>query len=399
MNSYSRSGNFFGEPDEEVGDAELARQDQKRKILEDRMRVSTGKKRVRGSGEDGAEEEEDLWIHPRSIGSTSSSSRIVTTPSKRTVPSRTAVVQPRFLPRQSTSSSSSAPLPPPHLGLPFSTINTSLSAFSSIFSSSNCPPLPSPLSDLLSLHTALESALLFHLANEGSAVASSTSRVNEKGETEMRILNVIDLGELGRKIGSGGRRFGERELGELCWVWEGCGFGEEEDEREDDEDEELNVEKERITSFANPGEEETGGGMGFLVSRTRTRCTSSHNIITTYGLGISVRIKTNPQLPKFELLAPPGSPSRSPSRSPIRAPQSPGSIGKGREGMSVVALWSQGNEARRAEFARRLRQWGRRCAEEELVSFCSFFSTSTSVDTLALWSIRARLTNSFSQST
>lgn len=340
LNSYSSDGNFFGEPDEEVGDVELEEQDTRRKEMGQKMRIEAGKKRTRRDSD-----EEDLWIHPPSVGSSSS------TPQKRSVPPRTEPPTSRVLPRSTINS------PPPQLGLPFSTINASRAAFASVFSSAS--PLPSSLADLVSIFTALESALLFHLANEGSSVASSTSRTNAAGEATIRIPNVIDLPDLGKKMESGGRRFGEKELSKLLWVWEGCGAGDE----SWDEDE-LNVEMQGKES----------GGMGFIVSRTR--CGSANSIVNTYGIGISVGIKTNPQLPKFELLAPPGSPTRSPKRA-AQNPASPSSIGRGRDGMSVVALWSQGNEARREEFTRRLRDWGKRCADEELVSFFMFLLESS----------------------
>jgi hypothetical protein len=49
-------------------------------------------------------------------------------------------------------------------------------------------------------------------------------------------------------------------------------------------------------------------------------------------------------------------------------PPSPSSIGKGRDGMSIVALWTQGKEDRRKEFERRLKRWARREGKEMVES-------------------------------
>lgn len=120
-----------------------------------------------------------------------------------------------------------------------------------------------------------------------------------------------------------------------------------------------------ITGLEGEGlEEEEAGGMGFIISKTRTG--SSNKYVATYALGISIFIKSNPQLPPMELLplsSPGGIPS-SPVRSSSRkVSESPGSVRRGREGMSVVALWSQGSEGRRTEFASRLRAWSKQVGQ------------------------------------
>jgi hypothetical protein len=297
--------------------------------------------------------DDELDVRGNAVASTSSPTPLTPT-KRRTVPQ--AVTPPSQLLFGSLGARPTA------LGLPFSTAAQGHRPTRPL-SSKN--PLPPALADLLGLHTALESVLLFHLANEGSRVASSTSRPNRAGEATIRMTNLIDLPELVKMVMSSGRRFGEKELSKLLWVWEGCGLGEGTNgvKIEDDEDVGLEI-----------GAQETGG-MGFIV--TRTRCGTASNVITTYGLGISVTVRTNPQLPKFELVAPPTSPSRTPAK--MVAPPSPSSIGKGRDGMSVVALWSQGNELRREEFHKRLREWGRRCVHEEHTRSVSLSASSTSI--------------------
>lgn len=331
--SYSPGGDFFGEPDEEVGEVEREQREQRRREVELDMRRQGGKRVKRGtSGID-----DDLFVQaPRGVASTSK----LSTPTKARVPPRS--YEP---PRAPAAILAGQRASPPPLGLPFlPRSNVLLSSSPSIPTT----PLPPPLADLLALHTALESVLLFHLANEGSRVASSTSSTNAAGEATIRLPNLIDLPDLSRKIESSGRRFNEKEFARLVWVWEGCGVG------EGEEEEELEIRSE--------GAAKDAGGMGFIVSRTR--CGTANAVVSTYGIGISVTVKTNPQLPKYELVGPPSSPSRSPEKKV--APPSPNSLGRGREGMSVVALWSQGNDLRREEFGRRLKEWARRCAEDEV---------------------------------
>lgn len=322
--SYASASSFFGEPDEEVAEAPSSR------------REPVARKRGRWETNDGT--------------STRRASDELSTPTKRRYTSRDATPPPH-----TPKSTGLRALTPPPLGLPF--------GMSSVASTSSLatPAFPGPLADLFSLYTALESVLLFHLANEGARVASSASRTNAAGVGTIRLPNLIDLPDLMKKIESSGRRFTERELATLVWVWSGCGIRNEDEE----EDEELEIGGEEV------------GGMGFIV--TKMRCGISGNIVTTYGLGISVTIKSNPQLPKLELIpsatstsSSPGSPARTPEKKVV-VPPSPTSIGRGRAGMSIVALWSQGNDSRREEFGRRLREWGRRCADEEAKQVCLTF--------------------------
>lgn len=339
--SYSPNGDLFGEPDEEVGEADREKMERLRKEAErDRMRLmstssSEGKKRRMEVLLDSDEEGED---------SKSSLARKLTTPTK------VVVARPRTPspPRQRTTMVPS----PSSLGQPFSLQPSSFSS-----SSSPTTALPAPLATLLKLHERIEGALILHLSISGSSVASSATEFNRHGHALVRIPNLIDLPELIKMVRTGATQFGEVELSQLVWAWEGCG---EEDEDDDGEEEDIKVEKR--------GEDECGG-LGFIVSRKRLG--NGGSIQTTYGVGISVQLKSNPQLPKFELL-PPTSPSRKlAAATTMSSPtsSSPSSGGKGRDGMNVVALWTQGKDARRTELLRRLRGWGKRCAREEQVSF------------------------------
>jgi hypothetical protein len=294
-----------------------------------------------GRGGGSTDSDDDLVTRGDSLkrGRTTGSSSKLSTPTKRaTRPPRSLSPPPAriVLARQRPS--------PPNLGLPFSLEPTS---------PSKSTHLPPALADLVTLHAALEGALIMHLGTAGWAVASSAATdFDEAGRATVRIPNLIDLQELGKMVRSGAQQFGEKELARLVWAWEGCGIGE---EGEDAEEEDLKVEMR--------GEDEAGG-LGFIVSKTRIG--KGHNIQNIYGIGIAVTLKSNPQLPKLELVAP-SSPSRKDDKQAAIAPPSPSSIGKGREGMNVVALWTQGKDARREELVRRLRAWGRRCAREEQV--------------------------------
>ena len=306
---YSPSGDFFGQPDEEVGEIERERGESRRKAVEREMLLESGRRGGvgKGLGEDGRR-----------------------TPTKKVHPPDVDVDSAPLVLRQERPK-----LVP--LGLPFNATKRPLIS-----------KLPEVLDRLLHLHASLESALFAHLAEAGSSLAASTSAPNNHGVSQIRIPRLIDFNKLKRLIESGGRNFVEKDLAELCWVWEGCGLGKggAEDELE-------------VTGLEGEGlEEDESGGMGFIISKTRTG--SSNKYVATYALGISISIKSNPQLPSMELL-PLSSPGNTPS-SPVRpasrkVPESPGSARRGREGMSVVALWSQGSEARRTEFGTRLRTW------------------------------------------
>ncbi|GAA5925765.1 uncharacterized protein JCM15063_005111 [Sporobolomyces koalae] len=318
---------LLSEPTETVEDLAQAKREDKRKAIELEMTraklanapspftsPSKGKGRLLDFDSD-----EDDFGHV-------SPTKAARTPTKLSPTKRRPVTPP---PR-SDLHSEIASSPSPALGRPF--------AFASSTSASVAPTaLPPSLAHLLSLHTALERALILHLSTHGSSIASTVSSVHpDSSAASVRMTNLIDLPTLTRMLESSGKRFGENELRKLCWVWQGC-------DTLDGEEDELKV------------EENEAGGMGFLI--TRSRLAKMGKVTATYGLGISVAVKANPQLPKFELL-PPASPKSSGSQRSVMPP-SPSSIGKGRDGMSLVALWTQGKEERRKEVERRLLGWAR----------------------------------------
>lgn len=319
---------LLNEPIETVEDLARTRKEEKRKAIELEMNreklanaspfssPSKGKGRLLAFDSD---DDDNLSLSPK---------KAARTPTKLSPTKRRPVTpppRPNLLPDLLTS-------PSPSLGLPFGLQSTSSTA--AVVSPSALPP---SLVHLLSLHTALERALILHLSTHGSSIASTVSSVHPTSSAAyVRMTNLIDLPTLSRMLESSGKRFSENELRKVCWVWQGC-------DSLDGEEDELRV------------EEDEAGGMGFLI--TRSRLAKMGKVSLTYGLGISVAVKANPQLPKFELL-PPSSPKG--GKRTTTMPPSPSSIGKGRDGMSIVALWTQGKEERRKEFERRLKKWANR---------------------------------------
>ncbi|BGP16417.1 hypothetical protein JCM10213v2_004419 [Rhodosporidiobolus nylandii] len=318
---------LLNEPLETVEDLEQERRLEKRRRIEQEMRreqlleaaqASPSRGSTKGKGrvltfDSSGEDRQPQAKKPFSSGLCGTPTR---SPSTLTRPS-TPPPQLTLQPKPPTS-------PSPSLGLPIAFHSSPRASTSTAL-----PSLPAPLAALLSLHSAVERALILHLSTAGSSIASTSSEVDATtGEAVVRMTNLIDLPTLSKMLESSGKRFGEDELRRLVWLWEGCGG--------------------LVSDGSRTRSEEEAGGLGFLVTRARTSSAAGARISGTYGLGISVGVKTNPQLPKFELV----SPGR---RSQQVAPPSPSSVGKGREGMSIVALWTQGKEQRQTEVSRRLR--------------------------------------------
>ncbi|GAA6051759.1 hypothetical protein JCM3770_002718 [Rhodotorula araucariae] len=312
-------------PPETVDDLERSRKDKRRREVEDEMRrerardvaqaVSSTSPTAKGKGRlltfDDSDDELAV-VRPSTPARAQRSRRAVTPP------------PPPALPAGAAS-------PSPSLGFPFTLQSSSRG-------DAPAPPLPANLASLLALHSAVERALILHLSTAGSSLASTLSDVHPaEGTATVRMTNLIDLPTLARMLESTGKRFGEDELRRLVWAWQGA---------ETDGGA-------RVVA----GTEDEVGGLGFVVTRARTAAAPGR-VAQTYGLGISVALRSNPQLPKFELV----SPGRDPRRD---APPSPSSVGKGREGMSIVALWTQGKEDRRKEMDKRLRRWSEKQVKRE----------------------------------
>ncbi|SPO23927.1 uncharacterized protein UTRI_03539_B [Ustilago trichophora] len=279
-------------------------------------------------------------------------------------------------------------------------------------------PLPSFYSSLMTLHVALEHALVVHLATAGcsSATLQSSSSTSSDSDSDsdltprkktktVRLPNLISYTALRPLVErSGGRRLGLTELRRLASVW---------------------VDFHRTSSrpdLAPAEEEDEVRGLGFIITKTRSMDPRTGRRALDWGIGIELEIKrtvrertpptqvnfggvevqSSPILPqsateafdetlqgtpkmRTRFTTPPpsserklvaksspfaqsSSPLLSSPRRKVRAtsptPSSPkvrssAGAAKAREGMSVVAMWNNGLETRKAEVGRRLRE---RCA-------------------------------------
>ncbi|KPV74731.1 uncharacterized protein RHOBADRAFT_53680 [Rhodotorula graminis WP1] len=353
---------LLGGPTETVEDLEVARRERRRREVEDEMKreaalasprarrppTTTGASRLLTFDSD--DERDTLKV----VGPSRTPTRARPHDHRRAV---TPPPRPAFPlgPASPTPSSSATAT----LGYPFALHTSPRRAGAGPQS----PPLPPPLAALLALHNAVERALILHLSTSGSgaSLASTLSDLDPdsgsgsgtgSGTAHVRMPNLVDLSTLGRMLESNGRRCGEDELRRLVWAWQGANDDPASPPRRANNGGGLG---------GGLGDDEVGG-MGFIVSRARTAVVAAPGRVAyTYGLGISVAVRSNPQLPKFELVSP-GRPGHAAAAAAAAAaaPPSPSSVGKGREGMSIVALWTQGKEARRVELEGRLRRWSER---------------------------------------
>lgn len=190
--------------------------------------------------------------------------------------------------------------------------------------------LPQSYQTLLSLHSALERALMLHISTEGkagliaSAVAHASSQSTNSTSYKVEIPNLAPYTTIRGTVERGcGFQFGHKQLSQLLWVWQAA----------------SDV---RIRRAA----EDKARGLGFIVSKMNAP-TKTGGRTATWGLGIELEIKRHVQEPALEL----GGASASP-----RKPHPHVSQSGARDGMSVVALWSQGADSRKECLKRHLGQ-------------------------------------------
>lgn len=280
--------------------------------------------------------------------------------------------------------------------------------------------LPTFYSSLLTLHIALEHALVVHLATAGcsSATLQTSSPPSSSSDPSsprlVRLPNLISFSSLRPLVErSGGRRLGPTELRRLASVW-------------------LDFHPTSSSSIEEVGEVK---GLGFIISKTRSLDPRTGKRALDWGIGIELEIKRTvrektpppqvgfggvpvqsspilgsegfdesvrgtPKMPSNRFSTPPPSPSPSlkVASSPLLTPTTKGKVkaapaedspktrsSVSREGMSVVAMWNNGLETRKAEVGRRLRE---RCArfhqlwlDEKGISVPPPFSSSSAVTT------------------
>lgn len=184
--------------------------------------------------------------------------------------------------------------------------------------------LPPHYATFVNMHAALERALMMHLSTEGKGgrIASAVAQAFRTGSYEdtplVNLPNLITYHQLRPMIeGAGGHQFSETQFARLVWLWS---------ESADAAPEDLS-------------------GLGFLVNKTVGRKRSSEQKVISWGIGIQLRIRRTeePSLALVGLSAAPPSPKRARTAAE-----------NARDGMSVVALWSLGAEARKEAVKRKL---------------------------------------------
>ena len=237
-------------------------------------------------------------------------------------------------------------------------------------------PLPDHYLALLSLHSAVERALLLHLATEGSRACGVAAMVQASStDFVIDLPNLVSYSTIRSVVERGsGKRFGPTELGQLVWLWEGGLHGPQATEGSLAENESLEADRSHI--------KKKRGGLSITVNASRQLEKTTGKKVYTWGLGIDLQIKQNVQLPAFEVLAN-ESPLSSSSRSRLATPpQSPGGKAMKRHGMSIMPLWSSRSESRKEEMRRRLGECVLK-AHDNFASYCSA-TLSTSACTKGL---------------
>lgn len=177
-------------------------------------------------------------------------------------------------------------------------------------------PLPDHLAALYALHGAVEKALVVHLAMDGTKAATaiaSASDASIDGDTyRVQLPGLISYPTLRPIVERGASRsFGPDAFAQLVTIWQAG----------------------------------DADGMGFLVSTMRERDRASNRASVVWSLGLELVVRHHAPIASRSLVNAPSSP-------PQASPSKFG--GSTRDGMSLIALWSQSADARRTEVRRRL---------------------------------------------
>lgn len=185
--------------------------------------------------------------------------------------------------------------------------------------------LPKSYENLLNLQVALERALMLYLSTEGragqvaSAVSTAAKHAVLRGEEtySVKLHNLASLVNLRSIVErASGRRFGEKELAQLLWLWQ---------------------QKSR-TGVRNE--------FGLVVTRMSERSGVNATKTTSYGIGLELTLKRNSAAANQSTIEIVGC--------SINKQTSSGASTTHRDGMSVVATWSQGSEHRKLEMRKRM---------------------------------------------
>lgn len=258
------------------------------------------------------------------------------------------------------------------------------------YSNSPALPLPPHYNALLILHTAIEHALVVHLATSGAASSSMDSTtVDANGQSIVRLPNLITYTQLKPLVErTSGRRLGPVELSRLMYLWSNGRASAT-----------MDTTSNTAPTAAAGKDQETLSGLGFLL--TRQRILDAHGrrkwdwslgieltirrkkreitppLHVSFGTGlddVSVSIPTTPprrSAATFGTITPPSTPPSTSSpggafqkrkretssngTSPAGLANRGSEVSLDKDNMSFMAFWNNGMEERKNEVSRRLR--------------------------------------------
>ena len=184
-------------------------------------------------------------------------------------------------------------------------------------------PLPSAFQQLVTFHKAVEQALLVHMATHGAPAAEPCTSSPRR---RVVIPHVLTFQRLRMMVERTCRRtFDINDFRRLVWIWS------------------------HAPGMPSETTDDTGG-MGFLVTRTRSMDVHTRRKTYDWAIGIEMALHRAPTAP---LQVQYGSP-RNGAASPT--PASPSPSPTRRENMSHLAIWNAGIDDRRRELVYRLTQ-------------------------------------------
>lgn len=173
-------------------------------------------------------------------------------------------------------------------------------------------PLPDHLTALLNLYSALEKALILHLGVEGAKAACAVSAQPRTDDDTIsyRLENLITFSALRPLVEhSASKTFTASSFAQLVSIWQA-------------------------------GDEDA---MGYLITKTKERCRKTGRTLSVWALGLQLVVKQNVPVTSRSLVNTPSKNATTPTKTP-----------KARDGMNLIALWSQASEPRKAEVRERL---------------------------------------------
>ncbi|WFD17051.1 hypothetical protein MARU1_003098 [Malassezia arunalokei] len=184
-------------------------------------------------------------------------------------------------------------------------------------------PLPSAFQQLVTFHKAVEQALLVHMATHGALAAEPCTSSPRR---RVVIPHVLTFQRLRMMVERTCRRtFDINDFRRLVWIWS------------------------HAPGMPSETTDDTGG-MGFLVTRTRSMDVHTRRKTYDWAIGIEMALHRAPTAPLQVQYGSPRNGAASPT--PASPPPSP----TRRENMSHLAIWNAGIDDRRRELVYRLTQ-------------------------------------------